>query len=623
MRYHDTSTSSQGRSLSVVRGSSSFEGRSFSPYVSSSLPCHEVTEEETCPCKTSYDTTRIIVVDINIYRCKDEGKHYTLTRRLQQRPPMLRREKYELSSFYPKVRGYITSAFEDSYLRIITTEEEYKEDESIDKYGSNRGGELRLEVATRSRGNKQVAYDGKVAEVTYFHISRARNLLTSVVGDVQGRKILDMSAGWGDRLVASLQLGAVYTGFDPSSNMRSVYDDILTSFPSEGSSVTTLPFEDATLTEKYDIALTSPPYYDVEIYNDEDTQSIRRYPTYERWMREFLLPSLTKMIDVLNDNGYLILHLGDTKSVHLAEAALLYIFMYHPSMMYIGVVGIGNEKVARPVWVFQRQEERDSIPYFRTYYPVLDGQDLVRREGKPIQVRKVKRGKEEYTIYSDDELIGGTKSRALHYLVQHNSNVDRFIYAGPLIGLACVALAKECHERGKGCVLYLQGKHGEHRDLLVKYGADIREGGTLKDLEERAVVETTSRDYLVPFGLDDVIFIEHLTEELRITLRGKKEPKRCWLACGSGVLLRCLAAVWKTTFFCVVTVGKVFYADTYSEDIIRRVQIYHYPTLEKVSFLQPVRTDVPKWMIKEYDAKAYHLMTLNYRSGDVMWNVGK
>ena len=538
---------------------------------------------------------------------------------------MIRREKYELSSFYPKVRGYLTSAFEDSYLRIVTTEEEYEEDKEIDKYGGDeiRGGELRLEVATRSRGNKRVTYDGKVAEVTYFHISRARNLLKAVVGNVEGKRILDMSAGWGDRLVASLQLGAVYTGFDPSSNMRIVYDDILSSFPSDGSSVTTLPFEDAVLTEQYDIALTSPPYYDVEIYNDEETQSIQRYPTYELWMREFLLPSLTKMIDALSERGYLILHLGDTTSVHLAEAAVMYIFMYHPSMMYIGVVGIGNEKVARPVWIFQRQEEKESIPYFRTYYPVLNGQALVRKEWTPIQVRKEKRGKVEYTIYSDDELVGGTKSRALHYLVQHNSNMERFIYAGPVIGLACVALAKECHERGKGCVLYLQGEHRGHRELLTKYGAEVREGGTLKDLEERAMTECTSRDYLVPFGLDDVIFIEHLTEELRIALRGKKEPKRCWLACGSGVLLRCLAAVWKETEFCVVTVGKTFYADTYSEDIIRRVQTYHYPKLEKVTFLRPVKIDVPKWMIKEYDAKAYHLMLLNHREGDVMWNVGR
>lgn len=538
---------------------------------------------------------------------------------------MLRREKYELNSFYPKVRGYLTSNFEGSYLRIVTTEEEYEADKQIDKYGSNGivGGELRLVVATRSRGNKRVAYDGKVSEVTYFHISRARNLLKTIVGDVQGRKILDMSAGWGDRLVASLQLGAVYTGFDPSLNMRAVYDDILSSFPYNGSSVTTSPFEDVTLSEKYDIALTSPPYYNVEIYNDEDTQSINRYPTYERWMREFLLPCLTKMIESLNDKGYLILHLGDTTSVHLAEAAVLYIFMYHPSMSYIGVVGVGSENVARPVWVFQNQGRGKSLPYFHTYYPVLDGQILTREEQPPIQIREVKRGKTTYTVYSDDGLVGGTKSRALHYLVQHNSNVERFIYAGPIIGLACVALAKVCRVRGKRCVLYLQGRHDEHRRLLNDYGAVIKEGGTLRELEERATGETTARDYLVPFGLDDVIFIEHLTEELRITLRGKKEPKRCWVACGSGVLLRCLAAVWKTTFFCVVTVGKTFYGDTYPEDIIERVQVYHYPTLERTSFLQPAKIESPEWMIKEYDAKAYHLMILNYQNGDIMWNVGK
>lgn len=535
---------------------------------------------------------------------------------------MERRESYELDSFYPKARGFITSRFENGYLRFVTTEEEYEEDAKIDDFG---GRDLRLTVARRSRGNKQVSYDGKTAEVTYFRISRARNLLRAVVGDVKGKKILDMSAGWGDRLIASLQLGAIYTGVDPSSAMAPVYANILQTYSSEGSSVTTAPFEDFTPPEKYHVAFSSPPYYDVEIYNDEATQSIERYPSYERWMCDFLLPCLAKMVNSLLLGGYLILHLGDTKSVPLAEASVLYLLQTFPTLRYIGVIGVGNEKVSRPVWIFQLQEESLVIPYFDTYYPVLAGKELLHRESPPPSI--IQEGR--YTIYSDHTLVGGSKSRALHYLVQHNCNVERFVYAGPITGLACVALAAECARGNKKCLLYLQGEHAGHEELLRGYRATIIKDRTLAVLEKQASEACTWKDYLVPFGLDNVVFNEHFTRMLRIAVASIPEPKRCWLACGSGVLLRCLAAIWKRTVFCVVTVGKVLYKDTYPDEVYDRLVIHHYPEEMRTNFLKPALTgklglpSIPKWTIAEYDAKAYHLMTLHYKKGDVMWNVGK
>jgi hypothetical protein len=535
---------------------------------------------------------------------------------------MERRDSYELDSFYPKAHGFITSRFEDGYLRFVTTEEEYVDDAKIDNFG---GRDLRLTVARRSRGNKKVLYDGKSAEVTYFRISRARNLLRAVAGDVKGKRILDMSAGWGDRLIAALQLGAIYTGVDPSSAMAQVYANILQAYPSNGSSVTTVPFEDFVVPEKYHVAFSSPPYYDVEIYNDETTQSIERYPSYETWMCDFLLPCLAKMVESLLLGGYLILHLGDTKSVPLAEASVLYLLQAIPTLRYIGVIGVGNEKVSRPVWIFQLQEESVIIPYFRTYYPILAGKKLVHRESPPPSI--IQEG--HYTIYSDHNLVGGSKSRALHYLVQHNCNVERFIYAGPVAGLACVALAAECAREGKSCLLYLQGEHAAHENLLHTYGAKVIKDRTLAALESQASEACTWKDYLVPFGLDNVVFNEHFTRVLRQALVSFAEPTRCWLACGSGVLLRCLAAIWKRTVFCVVTVGKPLYKDTYPDEVYDRLIIYHYPDVMRTNFLKPAAIgrkgspSIPKWTIAEYDAKAYHLMTLHFEKGDVMWNVGK
>jgi hypothetical protein len=41
---------------------------------------------------------------------------------------------------------------------------------------------------------------------------------------------------------------------------------------------------------QYEMCLTSPPYYDLEVYSHEDTQSIKNYKTYEEWILHFIKP---------------------------------------------------------------------------------------------------------------------------------------------------------------------------------------------------------------------------------------------------------------------------------------------------------------------------------------------
>ena len=40
------------------------------------------------------------------------------------------------------------------------------------------------------------------------------------------------------------------------------------------------------------MCLTSPPYYDLEIYSKEETQSIVKYNTYEKWIELFIKPMI-------------------------------------------------------------------------------------------------------------------------------------------------------------------------------------------------------------------------------------------------------------------------------------------------------------------------------------------
>ena len=42
--------------------------------------------------------------------------------------------------------------------------------------------------------------------------------------------------------------------------------------------------------KRFDMCLTSPPYFDLEVYSHESTQSIKKYETYDEWIEKFIKP---------------------------------------------------------------------------------------------------------------------------------------------------------------------------------------------------------------------------------------------------------------------------------------------------------------------------------------------
>ena len=56
---------------------------------------------------------------------------------------------------------------------------------------------------------------------------------------------------------------------------------------------------------------TSPPYFDVEKYSDEDTQSYKRYTTIDSWNENFLHKTIGKLIPTLKNDGILAVNIAD------------------------------------------------------------------------------------------------------------------------------------------------------------------------------------------------------------------------------------------------------------------------------------------------------------------------
>jgi hypothetical protein len=159
-----------------------------------------------------------------------------------------------------------------------------------------------------------------------------------------------------------MSLGMDYQGYDPHQALEPGHTAMITRFGDPARHrVSYHPFETAELGEGlYDVVLSSPPYFTVEEYAPgEEGQSVVTYPQLPQWQVRFLFRSLERAWSRLKEGGYLILHLGDSQKVHLAEATNFFIERYLPLASWEGVIGVaGAAGYARPVWVWKKDKEK-------------------------------------------------------------------------------------------------------------------------------------------------------------------------------------------------------------------------------------------------------------------------
>lgn len=137
-------------------------------------------------------------------------------------------------------------------------------------------------------------------------------------GGKQPIKILDPCAGWGGRMIGAASLpNTSYVACEPSSKTYNGLIKLgkwLTQMqPSFMCDVLCIPFENFGSSSKFDVALTSPPYYDTEHYSDEETNSMNRYHSFEEWVNGFYEPLIVNTIGFLKDDAVFILNIGDRK----------------------------------------------------------------------------------------------------------------------------------------------------------------------------------------------------------------------------------------------------------------------------------------------------------------------
>ena len=150
---------------------------------------------------------------------------------------------------------------------------------------------------------RQISFTSGKSVVTIY-----RPLLTKIIVQYfKAKNVLDPCIGWGGRMLGSLCLdGVKYVGIEPNTETFSNLNNILNELRIDSKRYTLYndKAENAlqTINEKFDLILTSPPYFNLEFYCDEKTQS-HMYGTYELWLENFLEPVIKQCLDKLNSNG--------------------------------------------------------------------------------------------------------------------------------------------------------------------------------------------------------------------------------------------------------------------------------------------------------------------------------
>ena len=142
------------------------------------------------------------------------------------------------------------------------------------------------------------------------------------------KNVLDFSMGWGDRLAGfySSMNTELYVGLDPRKENHPIYkeqvefyDKHLTLFENKKKTKFHCePAEDFNFNEyknTFDMIFTSPPYFNIERYGNDDNQSWVRYgKNINDWNKQFLHRSIDNMWSTLKSGGKLCINISDVNA---------------------------------------------------------------------------------------------------------------------------------------------------------------------------------------------------------------------------------------------------------------------------------------------------------------------
>lgn len=178
------------------------------------------------------------------------------------------------------------------------------------------------------------------------------SVATSMCKLYKAKRVLDLSTGWGDRLIGCLAAGVLkYHGCDPNDELQEVYADICDTFKTSKQEV----IIQCTTSQKYkvknnyyDLFHSSPPFYTKEEYNGMDTKI-----SLDEWFETMLYIYIRTGWNGLKKGGHMTIYIFDYGNINMCDRMNDYILQLGGT--FIGSIGVTSDmKKFAPIWVWQK-----------------------------------------------------------------------------------------------------------------------------------------------------------------------------------------------------------------------------------------------------------------------------
>lgn len=187
------------------------------------------------------------------------------------------------------------------------------------------------------------------------------------------KNVLDFSMGWGDRLNAFLSCEdtETYFGIDPNASLYEGYNKQIETYNSDKTVILNCAgAEDVDIPKNsFDTVFTSPPYFNIERYTQEDNQSWKKFKKLDQWLKGFLFPVLKKSWEGLQKDGTMVINISDVYSNHTVNRIcdpMNQFIARLPNSCYMGTYGLRMAKrpnskatdkegiFTEPMWIWKK-----------------------------------------------------------------------------------------------------------------------------------------------------------------------------------------------------------------------------------------------------------------------------
>ena len=150
-----------------------------------------------------------------------------------------------------------------------------------------------------------------------FKPQNARALVERLCPAIWGR-VYDYSSGYGGRLlgITSSNMNYEYVGIDPNTETFEylTYLNELITEATGNPGTLHCDVSESFEPENIDLAFSSPPYFNLEKYSDEETQCMVRYRTLDEWFSGYVEPTMQNIYKGLNTDGIFATNIADYKT---------------------------------------------------------------------------------------------------------------------------------------------------------------------------------------------------------------------------------------------------------------------------------------------------------------------